>query len=189
MLKPRQIIWNARQQFPSVTLGMQMPTLQLTHGELFLQLLEMHIQKIFNNETNVALQKWKIPSGMFSPAGTVCNATSWIQTGWVFLFCFLIFSFRSSQILSSFFLLLCQLLPGNFSLCGGTGQGTRPPLDWLPAPSPSNQARHCDALQRAAHQPATFVPTAPVTSGTGGVTDATIPAYPHNHWKAVAGTQ
>lgn len=110
-------------------------------------------------------------------------------TGWVFLFCFLISSFRFSQILSPFFLLLCQLLPGNFSLCGGTGQGTRPPLDWLPAPSPSNQARHCDALQRAAHQPATFVPTAPVTSGTGGVTDATIPAYPHNHWKAVAGTQ
>lgn len=98
---------------------------------------------------------------MFSPAGTVCNATPWIQTGWVFCSVFNLWSFfpsRSSQILSPFFLLLCQLLPGNFSLCGGTGQGTRPPWDWLPAPSPSNQARHCDALQRAAHQPETFVP-------------------------------
>lgn len=99
------------------------------------------------------------------------------------------FSSRSSQILSPFFLLACQLLPGNFSLCGGTGQGTRPPLDWLPAPSPSNRARHWDALQRAANQPATFVPAAPVTSGTGGVPGATIPAGPHSHSKAVAGTQ
>lgn len=128
---------------------------------------------------------------MFSPAGTEfkpLNSDTVVYFIYLF-FCsyFNLWSFfpsQSSQILSPFFLLLCQLLPGNFSLCGGTGQGTRPPLDWLPAPSPSNQARHCDALQRAAHQPATFVPIAPVTLGTGRVADATIPAS-----KATADTQ
>lgn len=119
---------------------------------------------------------------MFSPAGTEFKPMNSDMVVYFIFFCcsyFNLWSFfpsRSSQILSPFFLLLCQLLPGNFSLCGGTGQGTRPPLDWLPAPSPSNQARQCDALQRAAHQPATLVPIAPVTLGTGRVADATIPA-------------
>lgn len=114
-----------------------------------------------------------------------------LRWGFFVLFFFNLWSFflsRSPQIFPSFFLLLCQLLPGNFSLSGGTGQGTRLPSVRLPAPSPSNPAGRppCSPKGRTHRQnlgtsrPASRMSlnSPPITLGSGGNHRCDRPSLP-----------
>lgn len=80
------------------------------------------------------------------------------------------FPSRSPQILSSFFLPLCQLLPGNFFSVWRDRAGHPTAFSLMPAPSPSNLARHprCSPKGCAHHSPPLHLPlsSAPLALGT-----------------------
>lgn len=140
---------------------------------------------------------------MFSPVGTARNAEPSIQTGWLFFFLFLIFRLSSLLAPLKYFLpSFCSCV----SCCLATflylvGQGRAPdrlqtscqhhPLATRPG------AR--DALQRAAHiasnlriyrpSSAASLNSPPVTSGSGGIVDATVPTYLCTYSKAMADIQ